>query len=65
MKNILAITSGPHELALTREDALAHRPWLMDMQSRFQARKKRLQAIVRDYRGEDDWIRPPAPPNAP
>ncbi len=61
----VSITSGPHELFLTHEDALAHRQWLMDMKSRFQAQKKRLQEIVREYRGEDDWIRPPAAPKAP
>ncbi len=61
----VTITSGPHELFLTREDALAHRQWLMDMKARFQAQKKSLQAIVRNYRGEDDWIRPPTAPKAP
>ena len=61
----VSITPGPHELFLTREDALAHREWLVGMKSRFKARKKQLKEVIRDYRREDDWIRPPANPQLP
>ncbi len=58
----LDIKSGPHELFLTREDALAHREWLLDMKSRFKTHKSRLREVVRAF-GPDscEWVRPPAP----
>ena len=60
----VSITSGPHELFLTRQDALDHREWLVGMKSRFQSQKKQLREIIRDYRREDDWIHPPVKPKA-
>ncbi len=54
------IRPGPHGLFLTREDALAHRDWLIGMKSGYTSQKDRLKAVVRDYGRGGDWIRPPA-----
>ncbi len=56
----LDMRPGPHELFLTRKDALAHRDWLVDMKSKFESRKTRLREAVRDFGAVGDWIRPPA-----
>lgn len=50
-----------HEFFLTREDALAHKDWLVGMKSRFLEHKKALKQISLEYRGDGDWIRPPKP----
>ncbi len=56
----LDMRPGPHELFLTRKDALAHRDWLVDMKSKFESRKTRLREAVRDFGAAGDWIRPTA-----
>ncbi len=53
------IRSGPHEPFLTREDALAHRDWLVGMKSRFAAQKTRLREVSREYGAGGEWVRPP------
>ncbi len=58
----LDVQPGPHELFLTREDALAHREWLVDMKSRFKTHKSRLKEVVREFGPDEfEWVRPPAP----
>lgn len=54
------IRPGPHELFLTREDAIAHRDWLVGMKSEFESWKTRLREVAREFGGGGDWIRPPA-----
>ena len=54
------IAPGDHELFLTREDAIAHRDWLVGMKSDFESRKTELKAVVREFGAGGDWIRPPA-----
>lgn len=55
----LHILKGAHALFLTREDALAHRDWLLSMKSRFREKKEDLQEISSAYRRDGTWIRPP------
>lgn len=57
------ITPGAHELFLTREDALAHKDWLVGMKSRFLTHRARLKEIAREFVQEGDWIRPSTPGN--
>jgi multimeric flavodoxin WrbA len=52
------IQASDHELFLTREDAFAHRDWLLAMKSRFKEQKDRLKAISGDYRRDGIWISP-------
>jgi len=57
---VLDIQRGDHELFLTREDAIAHREWLVDMKSRFKTHKEELKTISLDYRHGGTWIHPAA-----
>lgn len=52
------IPRSEHELFLTREDALAHREWLVGMKSRFMEHKDALKKISLDYRKDGQWLRP-------
>ena len=54
----LHIQRSGHELFLTREEALAHRDWLLSMKSRFKDQKDRLKTISSGYRQEGIWVRP-------
>ena len=56
----LHIQRGEHELFLTREDALAHRDWLLSMKARFKDRKDDLKQISSTYRRDGHWITPPS-----
>ncbi|MEZ4526326.1 MAG: NAD(P)H-dependent oxidoreductase [Desulfobacterales bacterium] len=55
---VFAIEKGEHELFLTREDALAHREWLIGMKSRFLEHKDELKKISLEYRSDGQWILP-------
>jgi hypothetical protein len=57
-KTRLHIQSSDHELFLTRDDALAHRDWLLSMKARFKDRKEELKHITSDYRNGGRWITP-------
>jgi len=52
------IQRSQHELFLTREDALAHRDWLLSMKSRFRRQKDELKTISSPYREDGTWIKP-------
>jgi hypothetical protein len=52
------IQRSQHELFLTREDALAHRDWLLSMKSRFRQQKDELKTIGSSYRQDGTWIKP-------
>ena len=52
------IQRSQHELFLTREDALAHRDWLLSMKSRFRQQKDELKTISSPYRQDGTWIKP-------
>ena len=54
----LHIQRSDHELFLTRQEALAHRDWLLSMKARFRAQKDRLKAVSSDYRRDGTWINP-------
>jgi hypothetical protein len=58
---VLDTKRAGHELFLTREDAVAHREWLVGMKARFMAHKNELKQISQDYRHEGTWVRPEAP----
>lgn len=47
-----------HEFFLTRDDALAHKQWLVGMKSRFLQHKKPLKQISLEYREDGQWVRP-------
>lgn len=53
----IEIHKGDHDLFLTREDALAHREWLVSMKDRFRKQKDDLKRISNAYRTEGTWIR--------
>jgi len=55
---VFDIQKGEHELFLSREDALAHREWLIGMKSRFLQHKEELKKISLEYRSEGNWIKP-------
>ena len=55
---VFDVQKGEHELFLTREDALAHREWLIGMKSRFLQHKEELKKISLEYRSEGQWIVP-------
>ncbi|MGE0085053.1 MAG: flavodoxin family protein [Desulfococcaceae bacterium] len=55
---VFDIQKGDHELFLSREDALAHREWLIGMKSRFLQHKEELKKISLEYRSEGNWIKP-------
>ena len=57
-KTRLHIQRSDHELFLTRQEALAHRDWLLSMKERFRAQKERLKDISSGYRQDGTWIRP-------
>lgn len=58
---VLETCRGDHELFLTREDALAHREWLVCMKARFMAHKNELKQITTGYRHTGTWVQPAAP----
>lgn len=52
------IGRSDHELFLTREEALAHRDWLLSMKTRFKAQKEDLKRVGSAYRRDGRWIKP-------
>ncbi len=52
------IEQSNHDFFLTRENALNHRDWLLDMKSRFTRQKKELKAITFPYLKQGKWIKP-------
>lgn len=57
------ITKSKHEFFLTKEDALRHKAWLLDMKSRFLRQKKELKEITHSYMKQGKWINPEPGPN--
>lgn len=57
---VFAIERSSHELLLSREDAIHHGEWLMQMKEKFKEEKTRLKAISQEYAGIGRWITPPA-----
>jgi multimeric flavodoxin WrbA len=55
-KTQIDIRKGDHDLFLTREDALAHREWLLSMKDRFKKQKDDLKRISNAYRTDGTWI---------
>lgn len=50
------IHKDDHDLFLTREDALAHREWLLSMKDRFLKHKDALKRISNAYRTDGTWV---------
>ena len=48
---VFEIHRSEHELFLTKQDALEHKQWLLDMKARFIENKKRLKAISKAFLG--------------
>ena len=47
-----SIGKSKHEFFLTKEDAMEHKEWLLDMKSRFIRQKKELKEITLPYMKE-------------
>lgn len=62
---VLETRRGEHELFLTREDAMAHREWLVGMKARFMEHKNELKQISIEYRQAGTWVRPERPSPEP
>ena len=54
---VFEIKKSDHELFLSKEEAIKHRKWLLDMKSRFVRQKKALKEITVSYR-HGSWIKP-------
>jgi len=54
----LAVQRSGHELFLSREEALLHKKWLLQMKNRYLETKEKLKEITLSYRESDDWVRP-------
>ena len=57
-KPIFSINSSEHELFLTREYALQHEKWLVEMKDRYMEKRDELGEITREYIGDGKWIKP-------
>jgi multimeric flavodoxin WrbA len=55
---VFEIHKSDHELFLSKEEAVAHRDWLLGMKSRFVRQKKALKKITRSYINQGIWIKP-------
>jgi multimeric flavodoxin WrbA len=53
-----SIGKSKHEFFLTKEDAMEHKDWLLDMKSRFIRQKKALKEITLPYMKQGKWITP-------
>jgi hypothetical protein len=52
------INKSKHELFLSKEDALKHKKWLLNMKARFAQQKHKLKKISISYLKEGSWIKP-------
>ncbi|MGD2029928.1 MAG: flavodoxin family protein [Desulfobacterales bacterium] len=52
------ITRSDYELFLSKEEAVAHRQWLLGMKSRFVQQKKALKDVTRSYIKQGSWVKP-------
>jgi len=52
------IRKSGHELFLSKEEALRHKEWLMQMKARYLEQKEKLKEITLAYRKPEEWIRP-------
>ena len=57
-KTVFEIKRSEHELFLTKEDALEHQKWLIQMEGRFTEQKDKLKAISASYIKGGNWIKP-------
>ena len=55
---VFQINKSDHELFLSKEEAIKHREWLLDMKSRFVRQKKALKEITVSYLKQGSWIKP-------
>jgi len=55
---VFQINKSDHELFLSKEEAIKHREWLLDMKSRFVRQKKALKEITVSYVKQGRWIKP-------
>ena len=55
---VFTIHKSGHELFLSREEALHHKAWLMQMKARYLEQKEKLKEITLAYRKPEEWIRP-------
>ena len=58
-----SIKKSNHEFFLTKEDAMNHRDWLLDMKTRFIRQKKALKEITFPYIKQGKWIKPKSDPD--
>ena len=55
---VFDIAKSRHDFFLSKEDAMNHRDWLLDMKSRFIQQKKALKEVTRSYLKQGTWIKP-------
>ncbi|MEW6671082.1 MAG: flavodoxin family protein [Thermodesulfobacteriota bacterium] len=55
---VFDIQKSGHELFLSKEEALHHKEWLLQMKARYLDQKEKLKEITLAYRKPEDWIRP-------
>ena len=55
---VFEIKKSDHELFLSKQEAVKHREWLLDMKSRFVRQKKALKEITGSYIQQGRWIKP-------
>lgn len=55
---VFRIRKSGHELFLSKEEALHHKEWLLQMKARYLEQKEKLKEITLAYRKPEEWIRP-------
>ena len=55
---VFRIRKSGHELFLSKEEALHHKEWLIQMKDRYLEQKEKLKEITLAYRKPEEWIRP-------
>ena len=55
---IFNIIKSKHQLCLSKQDALAHKQWLLQMKNRYLRQKDKLKTVSLTYLKEGEWIKP-------
>jgi len=55
---VFKIHKSGHELFLSKQDALRHKEWLLNMKMRYLEQKTKLKKISKTYQKKEKWIQP-------
>ncbi len=58
LEPVFTVHKSEHELFLSKQDALDHRMWLIQMKTRYLEQKEDLKKITQAYRQPEEWIQP-------